>query len=1034
MCPHIIVFQFKRIGSSGSVLLSYVALITQPMSFSLPDSFVDQYRNIQPPFGFDGLGYFVYKRTYSRVKDDGTNEEWYETVRRVVEGTFSLQKRHINAHGLRWNNAKGLFHAKEMYDRIFHMKFLPPGRGLWSMGSPITEERHVYAALNNCAFVSTSTIKEDLSKPFEFLMDMSMLGVGVGFDTRGAGEIMIHKPSILNKTVAAADTLTHGTLVPPVQDEKYSNAAHYIISDDREGWVQSLRLLLQSYFVKNSAVVEFDYTQIREAGLPINGFGGMTSGPKPLMQLHETVRELLDRYDGRLIDSVLIVDIMNLIGRCVVAGNVRRTAEIVFGDYNDKAYINLKNKDFFPERNDWESGWGWTSNNSIFAELGMDYSEVARLSSTNGEPGYAWLDNMRDYGRMIEPKNYKDHRAMGGNPCVPAGTKILTDAGYVEIDKKVGKWVNVWNGLEFSPVVPRITGYDQELVKVVLSDGTSLICTPYHEWILSGGQRVQTKDLVLEEDKLEKFEMPVIEGKIELPSAYTQGFYTGDGQTSENGTKGALLYGEKKALLDKLDTPSKNNQIKGDRVYVSFPNLEFDKWFVPDTAYSIQSRLNWLAGLFDADGCVLTYKNGKSIQLVSTEFAFLSELRLMLTTLGVQAKISTAMQEGYRLMPNGRGGTSQYWCEKTYRILINATDVKRLTDLGLVCHRLDLSNNNPQRDARRFVTVVSVEDAGYADVVYCFTEPKNNTGTFEGIVTGQCLEQTLESYELCCLVETNLSAHTDLEDYLKTLKYAYMYAKTVTLGMTHWPETNRVMLRNRRIGTSVTGAAQFADTRGIETLRKWLDKGYAILRHYDEIYSDWFAVPRSIKMSSVKPSGTVSKVMGVWAGMHRPDSRYIKRAVRISNQSPLLGPLIDAGYEIEPSINDPVHTAVVYFPIDMGEGRTNSEVSIWEQMAFAAFLQEHWADNQVSCTISFDPETEADQIAPALNLFQYKLKGISFLPRVEHGAYPQMPEQAITKAEYLEMKSRLKPLNFTSVNENKADVERFCDGDVCQIG
>ncbi len=76
---------------------------------------------------------------------------------------------------------------QEMYERIFDMKFLPPGRGLWAMGSPVTEERYMYAALNNCAFVSTQNLKEEGSKPFTFLMDGAMLGVGVGFDTLGAG-------------------------------------------------------------------------------------------------------------------------------------------------------------------------------------------------------------------------------------------------------------------------------------------------------------------------------------------------------------------------------------------------------------------------------------------------------------------------------------------------------------------------------------------------------------------------------------------------------------------------------------------------------------------------------------------------------------------------------------------------------------------------------------------------------------------------------------------------------------------------------
>ena len=148
------------------------------MEFKLSDKFIDSYKRKKAPFGFNGLGELVYMRTYSRLKDNGQNERWWETVQRVVEGTYSMQKKWIDHHQLGWNPWQAQRSAQEMYERIFNMKFLPPGRGLWAMGTSLTEEKGLYAALNNCAFVSTETIKEDLSKPFTFLMDASMLGVG----------------------------------------------------------------------------------------------------------------------------------------------------------------------------------------------------------------------------------------------------------------------------------------------------------------------------------------------------------------------------------------------------------------------------------------------------------------------------------------------------------------------------------------------------------------------------------------------------------------------------------------------------------------------------------------------------------------------------------------------------------------------------------------------------------------------------------------------------------------------------------------
>ncbi|HKL13878.1 MAG TPA: hypothetical protein VJ907_09760, partial [Halanaerobiales bacterium] len=164
------------------------------MDFKLDDKFIKKYSKIKPKFGFNGLGELVYLRTYSRLKPDGSNESWFETVRRVVEGTYSIQKRHINKYGLGWDETKAQRSAQEMYERMFDMKFLPPGRGLWAMGSDVIEQKGLYVALNNCAFVSTDNLEKDLTRPFEFMMDFSMLGVGVGFDVKGADSIEIQRP------------------------------------------------------------------------------------------------------------------------------------------------------------------------------------------------------------------------------------------------------------------------------------------------------------------------------------------------------------------------------------------------------------------------------------------------------------------------------------------------------------------------------------------------------------------------------------------------------------------------------------------------------------------------------------------------------------------------------------------------------------------------------------------------------------------------------------------------------------------------
>ena len=296
-------------------------------------------------------------------------------------------------------------------------------------------------------------------------------------------------------------------------------------------------------------------------------FGGVAPGGECLSEMIENIREVLNTNINKLITTRTIVDIFNIIGVCVVSGNIRRGSEIALGDYNDEEFINLKNYTLNPDR----IKYGWLSNNSIYSNFGMDYSAITPNIITNGEPGFVWLPNMQEYGRMGDEPNNLDYRANGCNPCS---------------------------------------------------------------------------------------------------------------------------------------------------------------------------------------------------------------------------------------------------------------------------------------------------------------------------------EQTLESYELCCLVELFPSKHNDLEDFKKTIKYAFMYAKTVTLCRTHWKETNAIIMRNRRIGCSLTGISNFLASHSIEDLKQWCNTGYNVIKYYDKVYSEWFCIPGSIKVTSIKPSGTISLLANVAPGLHPPIANFYIRRVRISNTSEYLNKFI----------------------------------------------------------------------------------------------------------------------------------------------
>ena len=668
-------------------------------SFKLTEDFVQSYKGKTVPWGYtdaagNSVGEITFLRTYSRLKEDGTKETWSEVCERVINGMYSLQKDHAKTNRLPWNDAKAQASAKEAYDRLFNLKWTPPGRGLWVMGTPIVNVQRNSAALQNCSFVSTDAMtKVNPAKPFAFLMEASMLGVGVGFDDKGADkDFTIYEPQ--------PDT-------DPI-----------VIPDTREGWVDSVALLINAFLKPDCKAPVFDYKEIRPAGTPIKTFGGTAAGHEPLERLHNHIRRIFKDRSGEKLTRKDIADIGNLIGVCVVSGNVRRSAELLIGRLDDKDFMNLKNAEVYPERNSYDPkspGWAWMSNNSVEVSVGQDLSPIIDGIARNGEPGVIWMDVTRQYGRLADPINNKDWRAAGYNPCA---------------------------------------------------------------------------------------------------------------------------------------------------------------------------------------------------------------------------------------------------------------------------------------------------------------------------------EQSLESMECCTLVETYLNRHDNLDDFKRTLKFAYLYAKTVTLLPTHWEETNAIMQRNRRIGTSISGVANFADNKGLPMLRNWMDIGYKTIQQYDKSYSEWLGIRESIKMTTVKPSGTVSILAGESPGVHWPvGGRYFLRAIRFANSDPMLPLFKMAQYRVEPASESPDTTSVVFFPIKSGALRSEKDVSIYEKTALAATAQRYWSDNSVSVTISFDTETEAQHIGTVLHMYDGQLKTVSFLPS-GNTVYPQMPYTQITEEEYEQAKMTLFPIDFAGVYAGMAaDAigESYCTTDFCEV-
>lgn len=664
-------------------------------SFRLSSAFLDQYQTREPEWGWkdaagNSIGELTFVRTYSRVKPDGSKERWWEVCERVINGMYSLQKDHCLANRLEWNGNKAQSSAQEAYERMFTFKWTPPGRGLAQMGTPLVMQHKNAASLLNCAFVSTGDMeRSDPGFPFAWTTEALMLGIGVGFDTLGAKKFEVHNPS------------------------DFGESSTYEIPDTREGWAISVGKLVNSFLKKDKGPVDFDYSLIRPYGSPINTFGGTASGPEPLEKGHEKIRKVLTDNIGKPLSAKTIVDIENIIGTFVVAGNARRSAELALGLPDDEDFVSLKDWEKFPERMAQGTGWGYMSNNSISASVGMDYSPYVANTAANGEPGYVWLETARNYGRLIDPPDYKDRRVKGFNPCV---------------------------------------------------------------------------------------------------------------------------------------------------------------------------------------------------------------------------------------------------------------------------------------------------------------------------------EQPLESYEMCCLVEVHLNRAESIEDFERTLKFAYLYGKTVTLLTSPWEKTNAVMLRNRRIGLSTTGVAGFVDMHSLAEYRVWADTGYKRINDLDVEYSEWLGIRESIRKTTLKPSGSVSLLSGATPGVHwAPGGEHFLRAIRFGDRDPIWRQLEAAGYKVETDVYSD-NTKVVFFPLHSEAGRAEADVSIYEKIHLAAEAQKYWSDNGVSVTVSFDAKEESEDVDKVLKMYEGQLKAVSFLP-MGNAVYAQQPYTRMSEEEYERESKGLTRIDINELyNEGvEAEGEAYCTTDVCEM-
>jgi ribonucleoside-triphosphate reductase len=298
------------------------------------------------------------------------------------------------------------------------------------------------------------------------------------------------------------------------------------------------------------------------------------------------------------------------------------------------------------------------------------------------------------------------------------------------------------------------------------------------------------------------------------------------------------------------------------------------------------------------------------------------------------------------------------------------------------------------------------------------------------MIFNPCAEQSLNNMETCCLAEIFLPNISSKGELFKVAATLYEINKHSLRLPCHQPVTEKVVHENMRMGIGITGFMQASKEQ-----KEWLPSVYEQLREYDKEYSAKMGWPPSIKLTTVKPSGTMSLLPGVTPGCHPGYSQYFIRRIRVASNSPLLNVCISHGYHVEPQYNfdgtPDNNTYVVSFPCSYPKGtQLSATTSAIEQLETVSWLQKNWSDNAVSCTVYYKKE-ELPGIREWLQKnYDEKVKTCSFLLHSDHG-FKQAPYEEISEDEYLSSIAKVRPIS--SLSSDTSTIESECEGGACPV-
>ena len=922
---------------------------------------------------------FIAVSRYARWMDDeGRRETWTETVGRYV-GYMSdrlgdkIDKETVNA----------LNYA------IVNQHVMPSMRALMTSGPALDREN---IAGFNCSFIAVDHIRA-----FDESLYILMNGTGLGFDVQQR----------------------HVEKLPVIAEQFFDTDTTIVVHDSKLGWAKAYKELIS--LLVQGHVPKWDMTRVRPAGARLKTFGGRASGPEPLDRLFDFTVKTFKQAAGRQLKPIEAHDIMCKIAEVVVVGGVRRSALLSQSDLGDFDMAKAKSGNWWennPQR-------ALSNNSAVYyskPSFGQFLEEWKNLyESKSGERGIVNMDGIRKHTSRFGRRDA--NKIVGKNPCVTADTWVMTADGSRQVKDLIGKefdvivnsgsYKNVSGGFVY-------TG-NKQVYAVTTVDGYSVKATADHKILTERGW-VEVKNLN-EDDYIVLSDNKALKVGDYDKAGYAVGNLIGDGTFSDKCAYVAVWDEDgsepvKSELLDALNEmnhrsdfgffKTSNQHRAGHKAFTDYVEslgvVRGNKVLTDEIEnQSLEFQAGVLRGYFDADGHVegVSSGSGVTIRLSSINFDNLVRAQRMLQRFGIKSSIRD-------MHPDGRECFGGYLGKRSYRLIISGADTKRFMSVigfsNTAKHEKYHANVGKFYRKQHSSRLASIDFVGFEDV-FDVTVDEIHAFDANGIIVHNCAEINLRSAQFCNLTEVVIYPDDTREQIRGKVVVATIlgtYQATLTDFSYLRPIWKKNTEEERLLGVSLTGVyghPLMNGSQGTKELADFLDGLRELAVETNAYWANKLGINPSAAITTIKPSGTVSQLVGVSSGLHPWYSEYYIRTVRGDNKDPLTRLMKDEGIPNEPDVMKPNDTTVFSFPVKAPHGAVvSSDLTAIEHLEMYKLYREHWTEHDVSITVNVREDEWGYVGAWVYENFDH-IGGVSFLPASDH-TYQQAPYQPVSQEDY----------------------------------